>query len=134
MARSSVPAVGVVTRDSGSAKFFDGTRRGVFLLGRRQDGEYVDPRTLPGEEGLTYVPAAGQGRVISWATVHGRAADDGEASRTVVGIVELDEGPWWWCQLVGVDPDANLTNLKVQLDFVASGPEHEVVPVFRKAT
>jgi uncharacterized OB-fold protein len=61
--------------------------------------------------------------------------DGHEPVRTVVGIVELDEGPWWWCRLVGVDPDANLAGLRVEVEFVPSGPEseHETVPVFRPA-
>ncbi|MGW9029413.1 Zn-ribbon domain-containing OB-fold protein [Streptomyces sp. NPDC055722] len=131
-------AVGPVARDSASAEFFDGTRRGVLLLRRLSStGEYLDPSTVPTpseEADLAYVPAAGGGRVVSWAALHSRR-EGGEPVRTVIGIVELDEGLWWWSRLVGVDPDADLFDLRVEVDFVPSGPEphHEVMPVFRPA-
>ncbi|MCT9929014.1 OB-fold domain-containing protein [Planotetraspora sp. A-T 1434] len=128
-----------VARDTASADFFDGTRGGLFLLRRRRStGEYLDPRSLPlpGDEAdWEYVAARGGGRVVSWATVHSRKEDRPEAVRTVVGIVELDEGPWWWCRLDDVDPDADLADLRVQVEVVPSGPapEDEMVPVFRPA-
>ncbi|WP_219822126.1 Zn-ribbon domain-containing OB-fold protein [Streptomyces sp. Ru62] len=129
--------MGPVVRDRDSAEFFDGTRRGVFLLRHSRTGEYLDPTTVPAlseETGLTSVAASGTGRIVTWATVHG--GGDGRAPvRTVVGIVELDEGPWWWSRIVGVDPDEDLSDLRVEVDFVASGPDprHEAVPVFRPA-
>lgn len=132
-------AISPVARDSATADFFDGTRRGVLLLRhRRSTGEYLDPSTVPArseEADLEYVPAAGGARVVSWSTPHGKNADTGEPVRTVVAVVELDEGPWWWSQLLDVDPDEDLTDLRVRVDFVASGPDphHEVVPVFRPA-
>jgi uncharacterized protein len=128
-----------VARDDDTAAFFDGTRRGVLLLGRRRStGEYVEPAIVaaqPGDEDLEYAAAGGGGRVVSWSVVHGRSPDTGEPVATVVGIVELDEGPWWWSQLAGVDPGDDLANLCVSVDFVPSGPDagHEVVPVFRPA-
>jgi uncharacterized OB-fold protein len=124
-------AISPVVRDNESAHFFDGVAEGRFLLGMdRATGECFAPRTE--REDLASVPAAGTGKVISWAIVHGRAMSDEQAARTVVGIVELDEGPWWWCQITGVDPSADLSGLPVQMTFVPSGPEaeHEMVPVF----
>jgi uncharacterized protein len=132
-------AITPVTRDIRTAEFFDATRRGVLLLGRRRStGLYVDPATValqPGDPDLEYAPAGGTGRVVSWATVRSRADDSDEPVRTVVGIVELDEGPWWWTQLRGVNPDDDLTDLRVQVVFVASGArdDHELVPVFQPA-
>jgi uncharacterized protein len=132
-------AIGPVARDSASADFFDGTRRGAFLLRRRRStGEYLDASTVPSqsdEADLEYAPASGGARVVSWSTLHSRNGDTAEPVRTVVGIVELAEGPWWWSQLVDVDPDGELADLRVQVDFVPSGPDphHEVVPVFRPA-
>ncbi|MET8516758.1 OB-fold domain-containing protein [Streptomyces sp. NPDC005077] len=130
-------AIGPISRNNASADFFDGTHGGRFLLRRhRSTGEYLDARSVPPpSDGADWehVPARGGGRVVSWATVHGRRVDGHEPSRTVVGIVELDEGPWWWCRLVGIDPDADLADLRVEVEFVPSGPEpeHETVPVFR---
>jgi hypothetical protein len=132
-------AISPVARDSATADFFDGTRRGVLLLRRRRStGEYLDPSTVPAradEPDLEYAPAGGGARVVSWSTLRGKNAGTGETVRTVVGIVELDEGPWWWSQLVDVDPDGDLADLRVQVDFMASGPDphDEVVPVFRPA-
>ena len=130
-------AISPVARDHATAEFFDGTRRGVFLLRRRRStGEYLDPGAMPApsDEGdLEYAPAGGDGRVVSWSTPHSKDRATGEPVRTVIGIVELDEGPWWWSQLVDVDPDDDLADLRVRVDFVASGPDprDEVVPVFR---
>ncbi|MFF3876752.1 Zn-ribbon domain-containing OB-fold protein [Streptomyces sp. NPDC001978] len=130
---------GPISRDSASADFFDGTRVGRFLLRRRRStGEYLDARSVPppcDETDWEHVPARRGGRVVSWATVHGRRVDGHEPDCTVVGIVELDEGPWWWCQLVGTDPESDLADLRVEVEFVSSGPEpeHETVPVFRPA-
>jgi len=126
-----------VTRDSASAAFFDGTRRGELLLRRRRSsGEYLDPSTAiaPSDEAdLEYAPAAGGARVVSWSTVHTRNGVTDEPICIVLGLLELNEGLWWWSQLVDVDPDADLADLRVHVAFVPSGPEpqHEVVPVFR---
>jgi uncharacterized OB-fold protein len=130
--------VSPVARDDASAEFFDGTQAGRFLLLRdRSTGEYLDPRTPRSEDdGLVPVPASGTGRVVSWSVVLGTPSEDGGPGRTVVAIVGLDEGPWWWCRLAGVNPDADLLDMRVEVDFVPSGPdpEHETVPVFRPAT
>lgn len=130
--------VGPVTRDRASAEFFDGTRRGVFLLRRRvSTGEHLDPSTVPApseDADLEHVPASGGGRIVTWATLHAKG-EGGEPVRAVLGIVELDEGPWWWSRLIGVDPDKDLSDLRVEVGFVPSGtaPHHEVMPVFRPA-
>ena len=127
-----------VARDDASAAFFDGTRAGKFLLLRnRSTGEYLDPRTpRSDDDDLASVPVSGTATVVSWSVVHGTPSEDGAPLRTVVAIVELDEGPWWWCRLVGVNPDADLLDMRVEVDFVPSGPdpEHETVPVFRPLT
>ncbi|MGW4399528.1 Zn-ribbon domain-containing OB-fold protein [Amycolatopsis nivea] len=125
-----------VARDEESAAFFDGTAAGEFrLLRRRSTGEYLDPRTVADpDDDLEWTAAAGTGTVVSWSVVHKRARDGGEPERVVVGIVELTEGPWWWCRL-DADPDADLWQLPVRAVFVPSGPEpdHEKVPVFAPA-
>ena len=116
-----------VSRDDETAWFFDGLRSGVFLLPqRRSDGAYLDPRAVPvAGEPVDHVPASGFGTVVSWAV----PAESG----SVLGIVALDEGPWWWCRLDGVDPGADLLGQRMELGFVPSGPDadDEIVPVFR---
>jgi uncharacterized OB-fold protein len=53
----------------------------------------------------------------------------------VVGIVQLDEGPWWWAQLVGVDPDELRAGQRLRVEFQRPDSEnnagHEAVAVFR---
>ncbi|RRO20343.1 hypothetical protein EIL87_00070 [Saccharopolyspora rhizosphaerae] len=125
-----------VVRDHASAAFFDGTRAGRFLLPRRRDtGEHLSPHTpIAADDDVEHVPASGAGKVVSWSAVH-HTRPDGGSFRLVVGIVELDEGPWWWTRLEDVDPDTDLTDLRVEVVFEPSGeePEHEVVPCFRPA-
>ena len=122
-----------VRRDAASAAFFDGTARGEFLVVHdRVSGRFLDPKTDadldPGR--FERVPADGTGTVVSWSVVHGRGSD-GSPTRTVVGIVELAEGPWWWTEL-RADPDADLGGASVHVEFVPSGDgdRDEIVPVF----
>ncbi|TWF96069.1 Zn-ribbon domain-containing OB-fold protein [Saccharopolyspora dendranthemae] len=125
-----------VARDRASAAFFDGTRLGELRLPRRRDtGEYLSPHTpIAPDDDVEQVAASGAGRVVSWSAVHHKLPDGG-SFRLVVGIVELDEGPWWWTRLDEVDGEADLTDMRVQVAFEPSGPEpeHEVVPYFRPA-
>jgi len=122
-----------VRRDAETAAFFDGTRRGEFLL--VYDGEtnsYLDPKTdvALDPDRLRYAPAAGTATVVSWSVVHGKGSDG--PTRSVVGIVQFDEGPWWWTEIHGVDPDADLLGAPVRVEFVPSGhgETDEVIPVF----
>lgn len=119
-----------VARDEFSAVFFDGAKVGNLLLRHNpRTGDYLDPRT--GDSEAEWAAVAGFGTVVSWTVVHGKNAE-GLPGRVTLGIVELDEGPWWWCQLAGVNPDADLMGLRVSAEFVPSGPnpEHETIPVF----
>jgi uncharacterized OB-fold protein len=122
-----------VRRDSESAAFFDGTAENQFLLVRdRTTGEYFDPTadTSIDPDRFESVAASGAGTVVSWSVVHSRNTEG--PTRTVVGIVQFDEGPWWWGEFVDVDPDADLADARVTVSFVPSGPgDHdERVPQF----
>ena len=108
-----------VRRDQATAEFFDGTARGEFLLVKdTQTGEVLGPQFDPAVDPERYVrfPAAGTGTVVSWVVVHEKAAD-GSASRRPVGIVELDEGPWWWTSITGTAPEADLFGRRVRVAF-----------------
>ncbi len=126
-----------VVRDSATAAFFDGTARGVFLLRRSLvSGEVVTPSAVQDSAGntdLEWFEASGRGRVVSWAFVPQRAADT--PLELTIALVELDEGPWWWTQLVDIDRDAVAAGLRVRAVFPKSGPaeSHEYVPVFAPA-
>lgn len=131
--------VGPVSRDGETAEFFDAAARGVFLIrrcGRCQTATEPQARTCPscGAMDLRHEEASGGARVVSWSITHGPPGDDGSAPRTVLVIAELDEGPWWWSQLVDADPDAMRDGQRLRIDFARPG-EHdsETIPVFRLA-
>ena len=127
-------SVGAVRRDAETSEFFDGTARGEFLLRHCTDcgtlGE-PDVRRCRGCESvrLDWAPAAGGASLVSWAVVLGQADTDESAARTVVAIAELDEGPWWWGQIL----DAPVTLAAGQRLTISFEPVEgqEVVPAFR---
>ena len=120
--------------DAESAAFLEGTARGEFLIVRDKiTGEYLDPKFDVDIDPERYerVAAAGTGDVVTWSVGHGKGSDG--PTRSVVAIVQLDEGPWWSTELVGVAPDSDLLGLKVRAEFVPTGVgEHDaVIPQFR---
>lgn len=120
-----------VRRDEATAEFFDGTARGEFLLVKdTQTGEVLAPQfdSAVDPERYVRVPAAGTGTVVSWVVVHERAAD-GSVSRRTVGIIELDEGPWWWTSVTGADPGEDLFGRRVRVAFEQAG-DGETIPYF----
>lgn len=125
-----------VARDSATAPFFTGTARGVFLLRRSvKSGEILTPTAQQdsvGNTDLDWVEASGLGRVVSWAFVPQGAANSGTLRELTIGLVELDEGPWWWTQLADVERDAVVEGLRVRAIYPRSGPSDadEYVPVF----
>jgi len=123
-----------VRRDAETADFFDGTARGEFLLVRdTQTGALLAPQFDTSADPGRYVrvPAAGTGTVVSWAVVHERTAD-GADGRRPVAIVELDEGPWWWTSIAGVDPGEDLLGRRVRVAFEQVG-DGEAIPYFTAA-
>ena len=126
--------VGAVQRDASTAEFFAGADRGELLLRRCGScGHSSRPQSRCcgqcGSADLSWSPASGQGTVVSWSVVHGRAVGGEPPARTVVAIVELDEGPWLHAQLVDIGPDAVEGGQRVTVRFErAEGGE--AVPVF----
>jgi uncharacterized OB-fold protein len=122
-------------RDAATAEFFDGTAVGEFRLKRsRTTGEILAPQCLTDSAGsadLEWINAAGTGRVVSWAVSYGKAVDGVQHPSAVVAIVELDEGPWWWCELLDADPDAMQVGMPVTAAFVRPEESAETIPVFR---
>jgi len=126
-----------IQRDDASGPFLDGTRRGEFLLVHdTRTGQILAPQFDTSIEPDRYVriSAAGTGTVVSWSVVHTRGSD-GVLSRLPVGIVELDEGPWWWTALPDADPDADLFGVRVHVAYEVLGADDnaEVLPYFRVA-
>ncbi len=130
-------SVGPVVRDEATAAFFDGTAAGQFLLRHCQAGHFSEPAatqcTTCGATELTWQPATGLARLVSWTVSYGKAADGEPPPRTLLVIGELDEGPWWWSQLADVHPAAagRLTvGARLRIEFRRAAAEHEAVPVF----
>jgi hypothetical protein len=59
---------------------------------------------------------------------------DGTAVTILFGIIELDEGPWWWGELRAPDSPlgGTLTGARVHVGFEKSGPDpsHVTLPYF----
>ena len=130
-------AIMPVRRDAATTTFFDGTARGELLLLRdEQTGELLDPRTDTSFDRDRFVPvaASGRGTVVSWSVPHTRLPD-GSATQSIVGIVQLDEGPWWWAEIRGFTADESLDGASVVVGFERSGDgeDDEVIPFFVKS-
>lgn len=130
----SVAGPGPVARNDATSAFFDGTARGEFLLALCSQGHWNRPQATRchacDSTELRGAAASGRARLVSWTVVHPRPGRDrtAEPSR-VPAIVELEEGPWWWTQLVDVDPAALREGLALHVAFIR--PEgSEAVPVF----
>lgn len=136
-------AVTAVVRDVDSEEFFDATGRGELLIREcRSCGHFLRPdRTLCpkcGSVDLAWRPASGRATLVSWGVVHERPArPEDPVETTVLGLVELEEGPWMHAALVGVDPAGGegpvpVIGSALRVDFVRPAGS-EAVPVFRPA-
>lgn len=124
-----------IERDELTAAFLDGTKLGQFLLVKdTHTGEFLPPQFDVTIEPARYVrvAAAGTGTIVSWSVVH-RRGRDGSADRLPVGIVELDEGPWWWTSFPAADADADLFGRRVRVAFesLGDGEKAEAIPYFQ---
>jgi uncharacterized protein len=127
--------VGPVARDAATAEFLDGTAVGQFLLRRcRSCGTLSGPQATQCENcastALDWRPASGDARLVSWTVAHGKPDASGIASRTVLGIAELAEGPWWWSQIVDADPARLRVGMPLRIIFARHDAQGEAVPVF----
>jgi hypothetical protein len=129
--------VGPVARDEATAEFFDGTAAEMFLLRRCPAGHFSEPAaaqcTTCASTSLRWEPAHGGATLVSWAVAWSRPADGGEPERTVLVIAELDEGPWWWSQLVDADPATLAVGHRLRIEFRRADAAYEAVPVFAQA-
>lgn len=131
-------AASAVRRDDATAEFFDGTSRGQFLLRRcAACGTLAEPYVLrcPDCESadLGWAPAAGGATAVSWSVVHHRPSGGQVAPPSVVVIGQLDEGPFWWAEVLDADPADLAVGRRLRLDFERV-PDHEVVPAYRLAS
>jgi uncharacterized OB-fold protein len=132
---TAVAGPGPVARNEATAAFFDGTARGELLLTRcRPHQHWNRPQAERCAEcdSTELVPAPGSGRasLVSWVVVHPRPREGAPPPPPAVpAIVEMEEGPWWWTQLVDVDPSHLQEGeaLRVVFERPDGG---EAVPVF----
>jgi uncharacterized OB-fold protein len=126
-------AVSAFTRDEETAEFLDAAARGQLLLRRCELGHFSEPAatacTTCASAELSWTPASGRARLVSWAITHGRT--DGGPARQVLAIGELDEGPWWWSCLPGADPSDLHAGDALVVDFERPEGASEALPVFR---
>ena len=130
-------ALGAVRRDGDTDPFLDGAARGEFLLRRCTRCQHIGgPQEAQcpacGSPDTEWVPAQGGARVVSWSVVHGRTASGDYAPHTITVIAEFDEGPWWWSQVLGADPDQMATGGRLRVAF-APAEGGETLPVFQLA-
>lgn len=129
----SMPAP--VVRDDFSAPFFDASAEGRLLLRfSPSSGEWSDPAarfcSVTQAADLEWRESSGRGRIVSWTVKPGRPKDDQPAVETVIGIVELDEGPWLTLLLPDADPAVLAIGAAVTVAFVQpEGSEHLPVGV-----
>lgn len=124
-----------VQRSDDTANFLDGTGRSVFLLNRCVVcGAANDPQALLcrfcGTDQLVPMQATGDGHLVTWATVHFRPRDGVHEEPITIGVVQLDEGIWWWSQLLYADSAALTADTRVTIEFRRAGPSEEAIPVF----
>lgn len=122
---------GPVARNDTTEEFFDAADRGVLVVRRCPAGHFSGPPArrceVCGSGDLSYVPATGRARLVSWAVVHHR-----DGGRGLPAIVELEEGPWWWTMLVGADPGDLREGTALRVLFQRPDGS-EAVPVFEPA-
>ena len=113
-----------LSRDDHSAPFFDALADGRLLL-RRDPASGTLHGPAATDPAFAWAPASGEGTVVSWAVVHAR-----DAEPVLVGIVELDEGPWLRTRLVDIVPDDVHAGLRVRVTPVVPGEGSEPIPAF----
>jgi len=126
----SAPAI----RDERSAPFFDALAEGRLLLKRCSLHRHVSgPEVMfcahCGSAELEWVDAQGVGEVVSWTAIHSRPDEQGRTTvARVVGVVELQEGPWLIAPLLVDDPAALSIGDPVTLQPLQA--EGELIPAF----
>jgi hypothetical protein len=129
-----------VARDERSAPFFDAAADGVLLVRRCPDGgrtfaPHVHACVEHGVE-CEWVPAKGTATLVTWSVDPSppldRALATPDGTSSIVGMVELAEGPWMYAAIVEVDATSLVEGARLEVQFVRPG-DGEAVPVFTPA-
>ena len=116
--------IGVLHRDGRTDPFFDGAAEDRLVIRRCEPcGRWYAPDQSGcpdcGADRLSWAPASGEATLVTWTVLHGRPAEDGTAPPpTILGLVELAEGPWLNARLDGVDAGALREGLPLRASFV----------------
>lgn len=126
-------SVAPLLRDDRSAEFFDAAAEGTLLLQYSpSSGHWSAPTATACEttdaRDLEWRAASGRGELASWTVIPRRAVDEVVPPPTVIGIIELEEGPWLTVQLVDGAEHAVRSGAGVTIDFVRPD-ESESIPV-----
>jgi hypothetical protein len=125
-------------RDTLSAGYFDGAAQDTLVVRRCCAClAFLAPHlmrcTACESPQVEWAPVAGEASLVSWSVAHQRPAADGTpVAPTVLGLVELDEGPWLHVQLGDVDPDGLAAGNRFRVAF-HHPEEGESLPYFRPA-
>jgi len=123
-------ALAPVVRDDFSAPFFEATAQGRLLLRwSPSSGEWSEPAarfcSVSQADDLEWRAASGHGSLVSWTVKPGRTRDGETTPDVVIGIVELEEGPWLSLWLPEADRSRLAVAAPVTVGFVQpEGSEH----------
>lgn len=123
-------ALAPVVRDEFSAPFFDAAADGRLMLRfSPSSGEWSEPNarfcSVTQADDLEWRESAGRGRLVSWTVKPGRSRDGNTTPDVVIGLVELDEGPWLALWLPDVDQARLAVDAAATVSFVQpEGSEH----------
>jgi len=126
----------VAQRDERSAPFFDAAERNILLLKRCPRCEkWFEPdwRTCDDGTETDWRESSGHGALVTWTVDHTTVLDPifatTDGTRTLIGMVELDEGPWLQTAIIDTDPESLVAGADMYVRFVRpSGGEP--IPVF----
>lgn len=125
-----------VERNAASAAFFDAAREGILLIRVCPECDHLyaphQKRCMDGNE-LTWHVASGSAQLVTWAVDHAPPLSSELSSidggPPVIGIVELDEGPWMYTALPGVASETLRDGMDMHVQFLTLG-NGEPVPIF----
>lgn len=115
--------------------FWDGCARNELLLQRcsacgtfRHPPSAVCPNCLSAHH--AWVPSSGRGTIYTFAVVRQALSKAWEDKVPyTVAVIELEEGPRFLTELVGIDPDAVRIGLPVEVTFTQR--DGATLPLFR---
>ena len=113
--------------------FWEGTRRGELRLQRcsecerfRWTPQFACPECL--SEDYRWVAARGHGVVYSYTIVHRSVDRDAFPAPYVLGVVQIEEGPFLLTNIVGCEPDEVRVDMPVAVRFEKIDDEFTVYP------